>query len=380
MERIFMVGRVGWKVLRGRAWAMLWLLWAAVFSTQFATASPVLYTVYDNTADGYRAMLATADPATGFLGTQNPIAYSFGGGALAPLAYSLTGMAYGNGTMYGSYNDIFGGYRSVLTSFDPKTGFISSTAPIGISFGGGALAPLGYTLTAMAYGNGKLYGVYNNIAEGYRSVLVTVDPATGFILSQAPIGLSFGGGALAPLGYTLTGLAYSNGKLYGTYNDTVLGYRAVLATIDPITGFLESQQPIGYSFGGGALAPLGFTPTSLAYGDGELFATYNDTDLGYRAVLASIEPATGFLDGIAPIGTSFGGGAMAPLGYTPTGLAYVNDAAPGGGGTGGGGGLPGQVPEPGALWLVGLGLAGLTALRLHRVRRHLSSAAEMQKA
>jgi hypothetical protein len=86
-----------------------------------------------------------------------------------------------------------------------------------------------------AKANEPLYGVYYDTTIGYPAVLADIDPLTGNILSRNIIGQYFGAG-VAPLQYSLSGLTFGNSQLYGVYHDTTIGYPAVLADIDPLTG------------------------------------------------------------------------------------------------------------------------------------------------
>ena len=199
---------------------------------------------------------------------------------------------------------------------------------IGEYFGGGAVAPLQYSLTGLTYGNGLLYGVYRDTDIGYPSVLATFDPLTGAVESTNVIGEYFGGGALAPLQYAITGLAFGNGQLYGVYQDTDIGYPSVLATFDT-TGAVSSTNVIGEYFGGGSLAPLQYPITGLTFGDDKLYGVYQDTDIGYPAVLAAFD-TTGAVSSTNVVGEYFGGGALAPLQFRLAGLAFVDSAGGGG--------------------------------------------------
>ena len=132
----------------------------------------------------------------------------------------------------------------------------------------------------------------------------------------------------------------------------------MLATFDT-TGAVSSTNVIGAYFGGGTVAPLQYPITGLTFGDGQLYGVYQDTDIGYPAVLASIDPGTGAVGSTSVVGQYFGGGAVAPLQFPITGLAFVDDAAGGGGSV---------LPEPGT-WLLMLGGFGLTGALARKSRR-----------
>lgn len=338
---------------------LAWLVMAASLLIAAFAGSPAvagsIYGVYQNTDIGYPAVVANFGTG-GAIASTNVVGAYFGGGAIAPLQFPIGGgLAYGNGALYGAYADTAIGYPAVLAKFDPG-GAVASTNVIGAYFGGGAVAPLQYSLSALTYGNGLLYGVYQDTGIGYPSVLASIDPSTGAVLSTSVIGAYFGGGAVAPLQFEITGLAFGNGQLYGVYRNTDIGYPAVLATFDT-SGAVQSNNVIGQYFGGGALAPLQYSLSGLTFGDGLLYGVYQDTYIGYPAVLAAFG-TSGAVQSANVIGAYFGGGAIAPLQFPMTGLAFVDDAGPGG-----------TVPEPAtwAMMLVGFGVVGLVTRRRRQV-------------
>lgn len=335
---------------------------ACAVSVAAAVSSPAsagsIFGVYQDTTVGYPAVLAEFD-SSGAISSNNIVGTYFGGGAVAPLQYNITGLAYDSGHVFGVFRNSDIGYPAVLADIDAATGNVLSTNIIGTYLGGGAIAPLQYSLSALTYGNGKLYGVFNNTDIGYPSVLATIDPSTGNVLSTDIIGTYFGGGSIAPLQYNVTGLAFGNGQLYGVYSNTDIGYPAVLAGIGS-NGNVVSSDIIGTYFGGGSIAPLQYGITGLTFGDGHLYGVYQDSDIGYPAVLANFD-TSGALVSTDIIGTYFGGGAVAPLQFPITGLAYLSTDT-GGGGTS-------AVPEP-ATWAMMVG--GLVLVGASTRRRKLS--------
>jgi hypothetical protein len=124
------------------------------------------------------------------------------------------------------------------------------------------LAAIAGFLSAMSLGGlpaaaaGSLYGVYHDIDIGYAAVLAGIEPSTGAVNSSDVIGEYLGDGTVAPLQSSLSALAFGDGHLYGVYSDTDIGYPAVLADIDPSTGDVLSSHVIGEYFGDGTVAPL----------------------------------------------------------------------------------------------------------------------------
>jgi hypothetical protein len=218
----------------------------------------------------------------------------------------------------------------VLSGIDPDTGNLLSNSIVGQYFGDGSVAPLQYSLSGLTYANNYLYGVYQDSFIGYPAVLAKIDPHTGNLLSTSIIGQHSSASISATLPYQITGLAYGGGELYGVYRDGFIGYPAVLAGIDLDTGNVLSTSIIGQHFGDGSVAPLQDPIIGLTYGDGEIYGAYRDSFIGYPAVLAGIDPLTGNVLSTSIIGQQFGDGSVAPLPYPITGLAFVDSptAAP----------------------------------------------------
>lgn len=150
--------------------------------------------------------------------------------------------------------------------------------------------------------------LYGTTAAGAFGQLVTINPATGAVVSTVgPTNDSLGNN------YGLTGLAYNpvNGLLYGSSaNATVYGANQVrkLVTVNPATG---AVTPIGpFNAGTITMSDIAFTSTGQLFGIG----TRPGADL-YRI---DITTGQATLVGATTAGTVGGGLAVHPT----TGLAY----------------------------------------------------------
>lgn len=231
------------------------------------------------------AVLYDVNAATGAAGNPRPV----GVGHLVGIAWSPSGSLYGltNSTAPTSPNS--------LVRIDAATGasqVIGSTGLTSIIEGDLARDPT----------TGQLYGCYN-LASGKRQ-LFTVNPQSG-AASTIPGSLSGDPSALA---------FASDGTLYGI--DTSLGE---LLTIDKTDGVVLSYKTL--STGLGSTAGMAVDPFS-----GVFYVA--DGESGGTDKLYTLDPATGVLTAVGPLGVTDG----------LAGLAFV--------------------PEPTTLVLLILGLAG----------------------
>ncbi|MCW6512862.1 hypothetical protein, partial [Lichenifustis flavocetrariae] len=138
-------------------------------------------------------------------------------------------------SLFGTYQNQYG--QAILAAFDPVTGYatgesIASTSPFGNPSEHDFLFQ---SLTGLAYGKGQLYGTYQN--QYGQAILAAFDPVTGYATGESIASTSpFGNPSEHDfLFQSLTGLAYGNGQLYGTYQNQY--GQAILAAFDPVTGY-----------------------------------------------------------------------------------------------------------------------------------------------
>ncbi len=263
----------------------------------FLGAGPALATPLYGVSFGTNenAVLYDVDSATGAASNPRPV----GVGHLVGVAWSP------GGWLYGLTNSTAPADPNSLVSIDPLTGasqVVGATGLTTIIEGDLARDPL----------SGLLYGCYN-LQSGMRQLFM-VDPQTG---GATPIPGSLSGDPSA--------LAFSSdGTLYGI--DTSL---SELLTIDKITGALLSYKTLNVALG--AVAGMAVDPFS-----GVFYVA--DGDSGGTDKLYTLDPATGVLTAVGPLGVADG----------LAGLAFV--------------------PEPGAAVLIVIGL-GMVARRSVLLRR-----------
>ena len=303
-----------------------------------------LYAAYnDNTG---QSMLLDVDPLTGNIQSRTGIqrvSASAGVTITEHFNLPLTGLTYGNGGLFASYDDNAG--RPMLLGIDPRTGNIQSRTGIqrvSASAGVTITEMFNFPLTGLTYGNGALFASYDDNAG--RPMLLDIDPLTGNIQSRTGIqrvSASAGVTITEMFNFPLTGLTYGNGDVFASYDDN--SGQPMLLDIDPLTGNIQSRtgiQRVSAIPGGSITEHFPFPLTGLTYGNGTLFASYDDN--AGRPMLLDIDPLTGDILSRTGIQRTFpipGGTFTEPFLSEINGIAFVT-----------------AVPLPGSLALFGFGL------------------------
>lgn len=239
----------------------------------FLGAGPALATPLYGVSFGTNesAVLYDVDSATGAASNPRPV----GVGYLVGIAWSPQGWLYGLTNSTASANP------NSLVSIDPLTGasqVVGATGLTTIVEGDLARDPT----------TGQLYGCYN--LDAGRRQLFTLNLQTGAAttipgsLSGDPSALTFG----------------LDGTLYGI--DTSLGE---LLTIDKVTGAVLSYKTLNVTLG--AVAGMAVDPFS-----GVFYVA--DGDSGGTDRLYTLDPATGVLAAVGPLGVADG---LAGLAFVP---------------------------------------------------------------
>jgi hypothetical protein len=127
---------------------------------------------------------------------------------------------------------------------DPATGtlylLVSSGGIYTVASQSGALTPVG-TVPGVVDANGLAFDGQGNlyVLDGVTGVLFRVDPTTGAVLGQLPLG-----GADAPLPNHKVGSLAWDGAAAKLYTTVDAAPTAALYQVDPLTGFVTSVGPL----------------------------------------------------------------------------------------------------------------------------------------
>ncbi len=118
-----------------------------------AQAEPTLYATSPESGNSYTDLYTLN--TEGRVESYGALGFSVGGG-LTPLTVPITGLTYGGGLLYATSPESGNSYTDLYTL--NTEGWVESYGALGFSVGGG-LAPLTVPITGLTYGEGSLYAI-----------------------------------------------------------------------------------------------------------------------------------------------------------------------------------------------------------------------------
>lgn len=257
------------------------------------------YVAYTLSADGYKTTVEGLNAAGTAWQTVGSTAFSAGEASEISLAIRP------DGTPFLGYVDRANARKAEVMQLDAAGSQWLPVGSSGFSIGSSAF-------TSLAFGpNGKPYLAYQDLSNGGKATVITLDAAGS---NWEPVGVA--GFSAGSVQYTSLKFG-ADGKPYVAYADQSNGEKATVMRMNADNSVWEPVGNTGFSEGGAASTSLAFGP------DGTPYVSYKDSANGRKATVMRLNAAGTTWEPVGAAGFSAGVVDGLSLVIGPDGMPYV---------------------------------------------------------